>query len=217
MIRLLLVDDHKIIRDGIRSLLSSNKEIEIVGECEDGDEVEAFLNANEVDVILMDINMKRMNGIDATEYILKKFPDKKVLALSMHNEEVYIAKILKAGALGYILKNTGKEELIEAINKVFDQENYFSKEVSDIMMSKYMKTQKKSATSKSLITLDELTKREIEILKLIATEMTNTEIGEKLFISSRTVDTHRRNLLQKLQVKNTAGLVRFALENSLTD
>lgn len=217
MIRLLLVDDHKIIRDGIRSLLSNNKDIVIAGECEDGDEVEEFLNTNEVDVILMDINMKRMNGIDATEYILKKFPDKKVLALSMHNEEIYIAKILKAGALGYILKNTGKEELIDAIEKVNGQENYFSKEVSDIMMSKYMKTQKKSTTSKSLITQEELTKREIEILKLIATEMTNTEIGEKLFISSRTVDTHRRNLLQKLQVKNTAGLVRFALENGITD
>lgn len=217
MIRLLLVDDHKIIRDGIRSLVSGNNDIFIAGECEDGDEVEGFLNTNEVDVILMDINMKRMNGIDATEYILKKFPGKKVLALSMHNEEVYIAKILKAGALGYILKNTGKEELIDAIFKVNGQENYFSKEVSDIMMSKYMKTQKKSSTSKSLLTLEELTKREIEILKLIATEMTNSEIGEKLFISSRTVDTHRRNLLQKLQVKNTAGLVRFALENGLTD
>ncbi|MFZ5552159.1 MAG: response regulator [Bacteroidota bacterium] len=217
MIKLLLVDDHKIIRDGIRSLLSSSSEIEISGECEDGDEVEAFLKDTPVDVILMDINMKRMNGIDATEYIMKKFPGTRILALSMHNEEVYIAKILKAGALGYILKNTGKEELIEAINKVNGQENYFSKEVSDIMMSKYLKTQKKSNTSKSLITLEELTKREIEILKLIATEMTNTEIGEKLFISSRTVDTHRRNLLQKLQVKNTAGLVRFALENGITE
>jgi DNA-binding NarL/FixJ family response regulator len=218
MKKVVLVDDHKIIRDGIKALLSGTKEIEIIGECEDGDEIISFLKGHPADVVLMDINMKRMNGIDATSELLASFPEVKVVALTMHNEEGYISKILKAGAVGYVLKNTGKNELITAIQTVCEGKSYFGSEVAEIMMSKYLKTNNKpKAQSGFLITIDELTKREIEILKLIAEELTTTEISEKLFISPRTVDTHRRNLLQKLGVKNTAGLVKFALQNALIE
>ncbi len=218
MKKILLVDDHKIIRDGIKALLYGNKEITIVGECEDGDEVVDFLEQAPADVILMDINMKRMSGIEATRQILARFPGVKVVALTMHNEEGYISKILKAGAVGYILKNTGKAELITAIQSVCEGKNYFGPEVAEIMMSKYVRNNSKPKTSNAfLVTIDDLTRREIEILGLIAEELTNVEIGEKLFISPRTVDTHRRNLLQKIGVKNTAGLVKFALHNGLID
>lgn len=221
MIKILLVDDHKIIRDGIKALIQSQSNIEIVGECGDGVEVIPFLNKNDVDVILMDINMPIVNGIEATSIVTEKFPKVAVLALTMHDEEAYISKVLKAGALGYILKHLGKSELIKAIEKVANKENYFSDDVASIMMSKYMKSGTVSKNpplkkvSTSLISIDELTKREVEILSLISEEMTNNEIGEKLFISPRTVDTHRRNLLQKLGVKNTAGLVKFAVQNNL--
>ena len=218
MKKVLLVDDHKIIRDGIRALLMGSKEIEIIGECEDGDEVVAFLSEKTADVVLMDINMKRMNGIEATSSVIAAFPDVKVIALTMHNEEGYVSKILKAGAVGYVLKNTGKAELVLAIQAVTEGKSYFGTEVAEIMMSKYLKTTNKPKNpSGFLVTVDELTKREIEILKLIAEELTTTEMSEKLFISPRTVDTHRRNLLQKLGVKNTAGLVKFALQNGLIE
>ena len=221
MIKILLVDDHKIIRDGIKALIQSEPNIQIIGECGDGKEVVPFLENNEVDVILMDVNMPIMNGIETTIVVSEKFPDVAVLALTMHDEEVYISKVLKAGALGYVLKHLGKAELMKAIEKVANKENYFSDDVAAIMMSKYMKSGSTSnnpplkKVSTSLISIDELTKREVEILSLISEEMTNNEIGEKLFISPRTVDTHRRNLLQKLGVKNTAGLVKFAVQNNL--
>jgi DNA-binding NarL/FixJ family response regulator len=215
MIDILLVDDHKIVRDGIKALLFTNGLINIVGECEDGNQVLEFLENNRVDIILMDINMQDINGIDCTKMVIDKHPTIKVIALTMHIEEGYISKILKSGASGYILKNTGKAELIDAIKKVNNGENYFSKEVSNVMMNKYMKKSGVRKSSSSLASVDDLTKREVEILGLIAEEMTNNEIGEKLFISPRTVDTHRRNLLQKLGVKNTAGLVKFAIQNGV--
>ena len=217
MIKVLLVDDHSIIRDGIKAMLYGDDKIHFVGECSDGSEVVDFLSKNDVDIVLMDINMPKMNGIDATKLVMDKFPGSKIIALTMHNEEGYITKILKAGAVGYVLKNTGKDELIEAIEQVYEGGTYFGSEVAEIMMARYLKNGSKPKSSSSLVNVDDLTKREIEILKLITEEFTNIEIGEKLFISPRTVDTHRRNLLQKLGVKNTAGLVKFAIQNGIAD
>lgn len=217
MINVLLVDDHKIIRDGIKALLATTDSINIVGECDDGVQVLPFLRDHEVDVVLMDINMPKLNGIETTALVTEKYPKVKVLALTMHNEEGYISKILKTGAMGYILKNTGKPELVNAIEKVHESSSYFSDEVASIMMNKYMKNTKPKTTPIGMVSVTDLTKREIEILALIANELTNIEIGEKLFISPRTVDTHRRNLLQKLGVKNTAGLVKFAIHNGIVE
>lgn len=215
MIKVLLVEDHKILRDGLKAALSGNKEIKVIGECEDGNQVMGFLEKNEIDVILMDIKMPIMNGIDTTQLVVEKYPNIKVLALSMYNEEAYIMKIFKAGASGYILKNTSIAEMLDGIKKVFAGEIFYSLEVANIMVSKYMNKTIKAKSKNTSITIDDLTKREKEIIKLISNEFTNQEIADKLFISARTVDTHRRNLLQKLGVKNTAGLVKFAMINEL--
>jgi len=217
MVKILLVDDHKIIRDGIKAMLFSETDFSIVGECEDGEEVVDFVSVNEVDVVLMDINMPNMNGIDATRAVTDLYPGLRVIALTMHNEDGYISKILKAGAMGYVLKNAGRAELIRAINDVMVKGNYFTEEVATIIMSKYMKRNSNARQINQLVSPEDLTKRELEVLKLIAGELTNNEIAGKLFISPRTVDTHRRNLLQKLAVKNTAGLVKFALQHGIIE
>ena len=154
--------------------------------------------------------MPKLNGIKATKIILDKKPDIKIIALTMHDDTNYISEMVKAGAKGYLLKNTEFDELIFAIKKVYAGEMFFSMQVTSIMTSSV--TDKKED---SLIALNQLTKRERQILKLIAEEYTNKEIAEKLFLSSRTVDTHRRNLLIKVGAKNTAGLVKFALKYNL--
>jgi len=215
MINLLLVDDHKIIRDGIKALLNDIEGIKIIGECNNGVEVLDSMSKKEVNVILMDVNMPKLNGIEATKTVIEKYPKTSILALTMHNEETYISKMLNAGASGYVLKNTNKEELINAINRVNDGENYFNTEVTDIMMSKFLKNPKIKRVLKSNVSIEDLTPREIEVLKLITEELTNSEAAERLEISPRTIDTHRRNLIQKLGVKNSVGLVKFALQNGL--
>lgn len=219
MIDILLVDDHKIIRDGIKALLRSSDDIRIIGECSDGSQVQDAIREHEnVDVVLMDINMPEMSGLEATEAVLKEFPDMKVVALTMYNEESYISRILNLGAAGYVLKNTGKQELIDALHKVKEGGNYFSEEVTQQMMSRFMSNKRKTEPSRpSDQLLERLTEREKEVLRLISMEYTNHEIAEQLNVSSRTIDSHRRNLLQKLDVKNTAGLVRFALQNGLAE
>jgi DNA-binding NarL/FixJ family response regulator len=216
-IKVIIVDDHDIVRDGLKALLSTFEDIEIEREFSNGEDIVHFFEAHpgfETDVILMDINMP-YNGMDATKKLVELNGNIKILALTMHIEEMYIKKMLKNGAMGYILKTCNREELYEAIKTISQGQPYFSKEASQMLMSQFMRTQKPKTSS--LVTLDDLTKREKEILKLIALEHTNQEIAEKLFISPRTVDTHRRNLLQKLGVKNTAGLTRFAINSGLLD
>ena len=216
MIKVLLVDDHKIVRDGIGALIKSNKDIKLSGECTDGSEVMGFLANESVDVILMDIMMPNINGIEAGKMVMEKYPDMRILTLSMNNDFDYIQEMLKLGAAGYILKNTGGAELLTAIKTVAAGKPYFSPEVTDVVMNKHMnKNESTKQSGKNTALLEQLTKREIEILKLIAQELTNVEIAEKLFISRRTVDTHRRNLLQKLGAKNSIGLIRFAYSNGL--
>lgn len=209
-IRVLIADDHKIVRDGLKVLLSDVGDIEVVAEAATGDEVIGWLDSIEADVVIMDVNMPRRNGIETTEVIGKQYPKTRVVALSMFNEDGYIRKMLNAGALSYLLKDCGKTELVTAIRKVIKGESYFPENVSKIVMSRFMtnKTNQATATFPAEV---KLTKREKEILTLIAQENTNREISEKLFISQRTVDTHRRSLIQKLCVKNTAGLVRYAV------
>ncbi len=212
-IRILIADDHEIFRDGIRALLEKEKNIEVIGDAANGSEVINFLENNEVDVILMDIDMGNINGIDATFNLKKKYPEVNVLALSMYGEYNYILKMIEAGANGYILKNAGKEEMLTAINSVAAGGSYFSREVSMRLFENINKLQKSTANKSEI----PLTNREIEILKLIAQEYSNAEIADKLFISIRTVDTHRRNLIEKLGVKNTAGLVKYAMKKGLID
>ncbi len=212
-IKVILVDDHQIIRDGIRALLSYTEGIEVVGECNTGLEAVEAAKREDSDVILMDINMPKLNGIDATKQIIKESPDTKILVLTVHDELAYISKMLQAGAKGYVLKTANKNELITAIKSIDKGEKYFSPEVTETMLSRFIDSHQSETDAQE----KELTIREIEVLVLIASELTNAEIGEKLFISTRTVDAHRRSLLSKLGARNTAGLVAYAIKNKFVE
>ena len=208
-VKLLLADDHSIIRDGIKLMLKKNSEFEIVAEAKNGKEVIEYLTNNQdtIDVVLMDINMPEMNGIEATQFIVEHCKGVNVLALTMHAEETYISSMIKAGALGYILKESGTSELVAAIKSVAAGDKYYSNEVSVTMINALMNGEKPKASA--------LSERETEVLGHIAGGSTNKEVGEKLCISGRTVETHRRNILAKLEIKNTAEMIRYAIENDL--
>jgi len=208
-IKVLLVDDHIIIRDGIRFMLRKEPDISIVAEANNGVEAIDYLenNTNNIDVVLLDINMPELNGIDAAEIITKRFKNIKILALTMHAEESYIVSMLKAGSLGYILKESSKEDLVVAIKTIALGNKYYSNEVSVTMINSLMKEDKPKKI--------EISKREEEVLKLIVDGLTSVEIATELNISNRTVETHRRNILHKLDVRNTAELVRYAIEHDL--
>lgn len=212
MVRLLLVDDHQLVRDGVRSHLERYQEYKIVAEASDGQEALQILETEAIDIILMDINMTGMDGISCTKEIRKRFPNSKVLALTMLNEPQYIKQMLAAGAAGYLLKNCQAEELIIAINSIINNDTYYSPHVTQIVMSSMSKNTAKASTPVRNIPL---TDREIDVLKLILKEYSNKEIAEELFISPRTVDAHKRNLLEKTGSKNIAGLVIYSINNSL--
>jgi DNA-binding NarL/FixJ family response regulator len=211
-IKVLIADDHKIIRVGLRGLIELSKDIEVVGEAENGDQVHDQLKKTVPQVILMDIDMGHTSGIETTRKVKHDHPEINVLGLTMHEEQEYIVQMMEAGASGYLLKNTGLDELLTAIRAAARGDSYFSHQVSATLLQAI--TRSKSAPPKTAENLP-LTDREIEVLRLITQEYSNGEIAEKLFISVRTVDTHRRNLLEKLGVKNTAGLVKYALEKGI--
>src|SRR5882762_1192429 len=212
-IKVLIADDHKIIRVGLRGLIELSKDIEVAAEAENGTEVIDLVKKVKVDVVLMDIDMGHTSGIETTHQLKKEHPEIKVLGLTMHEEQEYIVEMLEAGASGYLLKNIGMDELLTAIRTAAKGDSYFSHQVSTTLLQAI--TQKKNFPAFKGNHNGPLTEREIEVLQLIAREFSNGEIAEKLFISIRTVDTHRRNLLEKLQVKNTAGLVKYAMEKGL--
>lgn len=205
-IRLLLVDDHKIVLDGIKALLDDLDGFDCVATADNGQKALDLLNVFDVDVVLMDIDMPVMNGIEATKRIKKDFSRLKVISLTQHSERGMVKRLLECGSDGYLLKNIAQDELAAAIRKVVAGERAFSEEVT---MSLAGKAVEKNAQGVEV----ELTEREIEILMLIAEGLSSKQIGEKLFISPRTVDTHRTNLMNKLDIHNIAGLIRFALKN----
>jgi len=208
-IKVLLVDDHQLIRSGMRSIIHTSDYILIEAECKNGKEAINYLqkNSTAIDVILMDITMPEINGIEATQLITKQYPNIRTLALTMHAEEPYIMKMIDAGALGYILKDASREKIIEAINTVYNKDRYYSNEVSVKLINTLLAGDKK----KELL----LSKRELQLLNLIVNGITSTVIGKELNISGRTVETHKRNIIRKLNLKNTAELVRYALKNDL--
>lgn len=212
-IRVLIADDHKIIRVGLRGLIELSDDIEVVAEADNGDEVMKLLQSTSVDVVLMDIDMGHTSGIETTSRVKKEFPEINVLGLTMHEEQDYIVDMLEAGASGYLLKNAGMDELLTGLRTAARGDSYFSQQVSATLLQAI--TNKRALRPPKGLVEGPLTDREREVLALIAQEYSNGEIAEKLFISIRTVDTHRRNLLEKLQVKNTAGLVKYAIEKGL--
>jgi len=209
---ILLTDDHKIIRDGIRSMLEDTIGFDIIGEAENGKQAVNICRQETVDLVIMDITMPEMDGIEATRIIREEHPDTKVLALTMMKDDERIRQMIQAGSSGYILKNSGKEELIEAIEAILQEKHYFSDETTHSIMMDLVKNKGQRTHTNSH---EDLTDRETEVLRHICDELTNQEIADKLFISVRTVDAHRRNLLQKTGAKNTAGLVRYAIKNNL--
>lgn len=208
----LLADDHPMIRGGIRSLLEDLEDFEVVYEAENGKEAVKKTLEIRPDMIILDISMPEMTGIEAIGIIKKTYPNALILILSMHDEPHYIMEVLKSGANGYVLKNAGKSELEKAILAVADGETFYSPHISDVIFNSYLEKEKKASSPDPLASL---TRREKEILALIADGRITKEIADHLCISPRTVDTHRTNIMRKLEIRNAAGLVRFAIENDL--
>jgi DNA-binding NarL/FixJ family response regulator len=208
-INIIIADDHRLVRQGFAALLGSFDFVELIGEAADGRQLISLLRGHKrPDIILMDVEMPVMGGLEALEHITRDFFGVKVIMLTMLNDRDTIQKAVDKGAKGFLFKTASPQELSDAIRRVAAGEVYFSGEVSLALLQ----TAKPPAADPLL---QQLSEREIEVLKLVAEGLSSAEIGEKLFISPRTVDTHRNNLIQKLGVPGIAGLVRFALKNGL--
>ncbi len=214
MIQVLLADDHALITDGISNLLLENETISIIGICRNGKEVIDYLvkrSFNLPDVLLLDIDMPVMNGIECAKEVLTRFPEVHIGMLTMHAERSLITEFMEMGVKGYLLKTIDKDELIKAVSDIASGKDYFTSDVTRALL----KPVKKKIPLEVNPLLKELSSREREIIVLIVDGFSNKEIGEQLFISHRTVDTHRTNIMKKLKVKNVAGVVRFAFQNGL--
>ncbi|KAA1245864.1 response regulator transcription factor [Aquimarina sp. RZ0] len=210
-IHVLIVDDHQIVIDGIRSLLKSSDAIHIAGEALNGKEALTLLAQKTIDIIILDIEMPIMNGIELTKIIKEQYTDIKVLILTMYDTPEFVQQAIEIEADGYILKNRGSEELELALQTLAGGEEYYGKEANKTLRSGVRK--KKNSTSTEV----QLTKREIDVLQLIAEGKTTPQIADQLCIAHSTVETHRRNLIEKTQVENaTKGLIKFAIKNKYT-
>jgi two-component system response regulator NreC len=210
--RIVIAEDHTILREGLRSLLSSNPSFEIVGEAGDGREAIRCAEKFKPDLILTDLSMPRMNGMEAIKEIKRESPATKVLVLTVHKAEEYILATFQAGADGYILKDSTHSELMMAVKKVLSGKRYISPEISDKVIEGYLEGKK---TLKSRTSWETLTQREREILKLIAEGYRNKEIANDLCISVKTVEKHRANLMEKLDLHNIQALTTFAIERGI--
>jgi len=213
-IKILIVDDHQIVRDGLVSLLSDSPDIEIIGEASGYSKLNELLGMKKPDIIVMDISMPDKSGIEISEIISAEYPEIKILVLSMYLNEDFIINALKAGAKGYLPKNTTKKELLEALNAIYNGEEYFSKPIADIIMKSYVKKIKEADDISQRD--NSLSSREIEILRLFVEGFTNAEIADKLFISQRTVESHKNHIMHKMGFKSTVEMVKFAIKNNIS-
>ena len=211
-VRLLIADDHRIMLDGIVSLLQTEKDITVAGIAANGYEVLELVNKHDFDVCLLDINMPGLDGMETTKLLKEKKPGLKIIILTTYNDKEIITEMLEYGVSGYLLKNSSKQELTEAIKKVAGGGFYFSDEVHAAIMKNYRQHLKEKNLGAEVITL---TQREKEILQVLALEYTNEKIAEALTISYRTVETHRKNIMQKTKSHNLAGLLKFAYSKKL--
>jgi len=211
-IRILIADDHSLVRDGIRAILQSVPEFEVVDEAWDGLDAIEKIQAKSPDIVLMDIGMARLNGLDAARRLRKESPNTRVVILSMHSNEEYVLQALRAGVAGYLLKDAKKQELIFALRTIFEGNTYLSPQVSRHVIENYV-----SRIDQETSPLEQITPRQREILKLIAEGRTNKEIAQVLNISVKTVDTHRTQLMERLDIHDIAGLVRFAIKMGLVN
>lgn len=210
-IKLAVVDDHNLFRKGLVSIMNQVPEFEVVFQATNGREFLDLLPSNPVDVVLLDLQMPELDGKAVTEILRKDNSDIKIIILTMQDEDQYILHLMEIGASGYLLKDTDPEEVENAIRKVVTSGHYFSEYVSRVMLRKVSQ----KANSKVFNYKTDISDRELEVLKLICEGLTTTEIAEKIFLSPRTVEGHRLRMLEKLGVKNTAGLVAFAIRNGL--
>jgi DNA-binding NarL/FixJ family response regulator len=217
-IKVILVEDHQIVRDGIKALLAEGPDIEIIGEAQNFSELREILNSKLPDIIIMDISLPETSGIEITTYITEKYQSTKVLILSMYTEEDFIFNAIKAGAKGYLPKNTTRKELLDAISAIHNGAEFYSDTISNIILKSYV-NKAKSADNKNVKINKEdlLTHREIEILKHYAEGYSNQEIADKLFISIRTVESHKNHIMQKLELKSTVDLIKFAIKNKIVE
>jgi DNA-binding NarL/FixJ family response regulator len=209
LIKVIVVDDHELFRKGVVMVLKKMDEVEVIGEAANGRDFLALLNSKKPDIVFMDIKMPLMNGIEATEEAVKRLPEIKIIALSMFGEEEYLHKMINAGASGFLLKNSSIDEIENAIHAVYEGKNCYSNDLLGYFTKKFIDL--KSVDSDAI----KLTKREIEILELVAKGFSNPEIADMLFISKRTVDGHKANLVQKTGSKNIVDLLVYAIKNQL--
>jgi len=212
MIKLLLTDDHVIVRDGIKTLLKNESDITVVAEASNGQEALSVLRNTDIDIVLLDINMPGLDGLKTSEIIKEKYKNVKVIILTMYREMHMVEAMFRNGAKAYLLKSCSKEELIQAIKGVAEGDEYLENALREDFASYLNKPLSKTEHKGPSVS-----KREKEVLQLISEEMTTSEIAKKLFISITTVETHRKNMLEKLGLRNTAGLMRYAFQNSLVE
>jgi two-component system response regulator NreC len=213
-IRLLVADDHKIFRQGIKKLLEEQKDLQVVGEAKDGREAVKKAEELKPDIVLMDVAMADLNGMEATRQIKKALPDIKILMLTMHKNEEYVLQSFQAGASAYILKEGAVEELVSAIHSVYHDKSFLSPTISKTVIDAYLR---KIETGKMETPFDLLTDREREVLQLIAEGYTNREVAKTLYISVKTVEAHRAHIMQKLDIHEVAKLVKYAIQKGLVD
>lgn len=215
-IRILIADDHSVVRSGLRTLLQRTTGFSVVAEAEDGEEAVRLAREHKPDVAILDISMPRLNGVEATRLIKQADPSIKVLILTIHESEEYVWQVIRAGANGYVLKNADRADLRAAVRSVFEGHRFFSPTVSDLIVGEFERRAHDDVATTPR-SREPLTERETEVLRFVAQGMTNKEIAEKLALSIRTVNTHRTNLMRKLDLHDTAGLVRYAIQAGLVD
>jgi two-component system, NarL family, response regulator NreC len=211
-IRLVIADDHEIFRDGLALMLSKQQDVQLAGQSANGKELLDLVARVKPDIVMTDIKMPVMDGIEATKILLQRNPDLKIIALSMFDEENLIVDMLEAGARGYLLKNADKQEILDAINNVFEDKTYYCRHTSARLASMIVKSKFNPYKKIDPVSFSD---REKEIIRMICQQCTTQEIGERLFLSKRTVEGYRTRILEKMNVKNTAGVVIFALRHHI--
>ncbi|WP_268123423.1 response regulator [Roseivirga pacifica] len=211
-IKVLVADDHQVIIDGLEAIISDVPELEFAGGALNGNQVIEMVESKAVDMVLMDINMPEMDGLECTSYLNKHYPQIRIIALSMHDNPRLAKRMIKNGAFGFLLKNSSKENILKAIFEVKEGRNFFD----PLLMQNFLDVSNQKNSS-SFAKKDLLTKRELEIIQLICQEKTTGEIADELSISTHTVESHRSNILLKLELKNSVGLVKWAIQNEVIE
>lgn len=213
-IKVILVDDHQVVRDGLKISMLDVEQIDVVGEASSGERLLTLLETQEVDVVILDISLPEKSGIEIAEILKNKYPDIKVIIFTAHTTEEFIFESIRSGAKGFLTKESSKPEIVNSIIEVYEGKNFLSGTISNTLLIDYIEKEKDSPGRASQ-KIESLTQRELEILKLIVEGNSNKDIADKLFISVRTVETHRTNIMHKLEMNSIIDLVKFAIKKKL--